>query len=343
MKALLDALLRQSQGRARVSLDAVWSAFAEVDPVSAASTEKRALLRRALGQLVEANVVHLPTASRLWDRSAEPDLPQWVQLVRDVASRAVQPEVAWAPELEFARSVTNPKQLGTLARVQEWLARGGRTRPLVPARERSLDIFGHEKAIDAIARGALFDPGRLTYALLRCFPVSPPMVYRAEPSAPPVALIIENHHTYHSFVRWNERSKQYRAVVYGSGKAVIHGVGALAETFSLLGITSAEYFGDVDRAGIQILHAVAEAAAASEAPPIRPAVAWYEVLVDRRLLVAPLRDDTALEPLSADAVAWFTAWLGQPTREVVGELMQTGFRLPQELVGWECLSALLVA
>ena len=144
MSALLEALLRHSRGRARVSLDDVWRAFVEADPVSAASTDKRALLLKGLGQLVEAGVVQLPSASRLWDRSAVPPLPLWVQHVREAVPTAVQPETAWAPELEFARSVMNPKQLATLVRVQAWLARGGRERPLVPARERSLDIFGHE-------------------------------------------------------------------------------------------------------------------------------------------------------------------------------------------------------
>ncbi|MCB9661372.1 MAG: hypothetical protein H6726_27235 [Sandaracinaceae bacterium] len=340
MSAFLEALLRHGHGRARVALDDVWRAFVEADPVSAASTDKRALLRKALGALVDTGVVQLPSTARRWDRSAEPPLPLWVQHVREATPRVAQPDTAWAPELEFARSVTNPKQLASLARVQAWLARGGRERPLVPARERALDIFGHEKAIDGMARSALFDPGRLTYTLLRCFPVSPPMVHRAEPQAPPVALIVENHHTYHSFVRWNERAKRYRAVAYGSGKAAVHGIGAFAQDLHALGVTTVEYFGDLDRAGIQILRAVAEAAAECGSPPIHPAASWYELLVERRAMVVPLRDDTVEEPLSSDLVTWFTDSLSAAGRETVVELLEAGLRLPQELVGWECLAGL---
>ncbi|MCA9640990.1 MAG: hypothetical protein KC492_09850 [Myxococcales bacterium] len=162
VSAFHEALLRHANGRALVALDDVWRAFVEADPVSAASTDKRVLLRSALTRLVDEGAVQLPTTSRLWDRHADPPLPLWVRHVREAAPAAVVPETAWAPELDFARGITNRKHLATLTRVQAWLARGGRERPLVPARERALDIFGHEKVIDGLARGALFDPGRLT-------------------------------------------------------------------------------------------------------------------------------------------------------------------------------------
>ena len=59
-----------------------------------------------------------------------------------------------------------------MQRVNEWLY-VSRDELVVPARERSLEVFGDEKALDRLAGAALFGPGRLTLALLRCRRVVP--------------------------------------------------------------------------------------------------------------------------------------------------------------------------
>ena len=116
---------------------------------------------------------------------------------------------------------------------------------------------------------------------------------------------------------------------------------AFAEDLRVLGVTDVEYFGDLDRAGIQILRAVDEAAAACGSPPIRPAVRWYELLIHRKGMVAPLRDDTTMEPVSPELFAWFAEALTESAREPLHQVLQAGIRVPQELVGWECLAAML--
>src|SRR5258708_21924930 len=70
----------------------------------------------------------------------------------------------------------------------------------------------------------LFVPGRLIFKLLRFFPVLPPIVGETSPAdgVPRPVIVLENHSTYHSFHRWNQDSRVFAAVVYGSGRSEEH-------------------------------------------------------------------------------------------------------------------------
>jgi len=48
--------------------------------------------------------------------------------------------------------------------IQRFLREGGRSAPIVPIKERSLDLFGDEKRLDALSATSLFAEGRLTCA-----------------------------------------------------------------------------------------------------------------------------------------------------------------------------------
>ncbi len=335
MTALLQRLREVAGRRRRVRLDQVWAAFRDVEPVLAASTRQREHLRVALGRLAEGDEIQLPKSRGLWERSATPELPAWIQLPR--SPEAERPDidgVAWAPELEFARDVRRGDQLEALLAVQRFLATGGRERPLVPARERSVAVFGDEKAIDRFAKTSLFAPDRLTFELLRAFPVSPPMVIETfRGAASSMALLVENHHTYHSLVRWNREEREYRLVGYGAGKAAWSSVTSLREIVHELEVERIEYFGDLDREGVRIAAKLALAARRATLPPVVPAIRWYELLLDRADAVPDLRDDgRSLEARDLD-------WFPEPTRAQVQGLLDDGSRLPQELVGWDVLSS----
>jgi len=333
MNSLIDELRNEAAHRKRLPMERVWRAFHRANPVAAASVDQRQRLRSALDNLADAGLARTPQSRKLWDYSATPALPAWVELTPVPAApmcAAAEATVAWAPELAFAADVRAPVHRDDLLRVQRFLATGGRERPVVPSRERSLELFGDEKRLDALSRTGLFGPDRLSWALLRCEPFSPPMVWSELPSAPPHAIIVENHHTWHTFRRWNQEEAVWRIVAYGAGKAVWSSVGSMTAAVDVPGVMQIEYFGDIDRTGIRIATRLAALAPELALPPVRPAVRWYTLLLDRAASIPPVADDTstAMPDLS---------WFPSPLRDRVATILDAGHRLPQELVGWEVL------
>lgn len=225
---LQDALLDQARGRRRLPVAEVWRAWQQALPVEAASTDARARLWAHLAVLASSGAIELPAPrGKAWDRTAEPPLPAWIGLPRPKRpSPSFDPRsTPWAPELAFlATAPVEP--LDAAYAVQRFLAEGGRSRPLVPLRERSVELFGHEKRLEELLRTPLFGPDRLTLAVLRCFAMAPPLVFEAGPPGRP-CLVVENHHTWWSFAQWNRRLGVYSAVVYGAGG----GIGADAVRF----------------------------------------------------------------------------------------------------------------
>ncbi len=219
-----------------------------------------------------------------------------------------------------------------LQAIQAFLVAGGRERPMVPKRERSLELFGDEKRLDALVKRSLFVRGHLSLDLLRCFEVPPPLVWEAGPpkSRGRAILTVENHHTWHSFCRWNRTAGAYAAVVYGGGDRF---VGAAADLERVSEATNAngrvDYFGDLDGRGLKI----PVAACKMTHLPILPAARWYDILLDP-VKVPPDRGDVHVPP-------GLVAWLAREHREPTARLLSHGMRLPQEWVGWEVLGGSL--
>jgi hypothetical protein len=61
----------------------------------------------------------------------------------------------------------------------------------VPMRERSLEIFGDEKALDRLVTSVLFGPGRLSLTQLRAYRSRPPLPAMRVGEGP-VLLVVEN-------------------------------------------------------------------------------------------------------------------------------------------------------
>ena len=202
-KRFLADLRRIAGTRKRLSLEQVWACFQRQ---RLAEEHDRDALSEALRRLADAGALKLPSGARHWDSTVDPPLPAFVTLLKPSERRPRRTvstrDIPWAPELSFASSVTRRDHLEVLMAVQRFLAEGGRERPMVPERERSLELFGDEKRLEHLRKGALFGEDKLSLELLRCFAVSPPLVWDIDPDGRrPTALVIENHHTYHSFVR----------------------------------------------------------------------------------------------------------------------------------------------
>lgn len=334
---LLDALVEGARGKRRIERADVWRAFQRIHPAEATAGDARERLVARLRALAADGRLSLPAETgRNWDHSARPAFPEWVLLPRpaEPSPTADVKAVPWAPELAFVLNLPKVEHVDALLVIQRFLASGGRNRPLVPMRERSVQLFGDEKRLDRLVRTPLFGEGRLSLHLLRCFSMAPPLAIEKGPAGSdgrPV-LVVENHHTWWSFCRWNAREGEYAGVAYGAGGAFgRQSVEFLSERCREWGAPFVLYFGDLDREGLEIpLRAVQYAK--QHDLRILPDRRWYARLLDRAA-DAPLPIGT---PMAVEDVL---CWLPEDLQEDVRLRFEEGVRVPQELVGAEELES----
>ncbi|MFF7025954.1 Wadjet anti-phage system protein JetD domain-containing protein [Streptomyces klenkii] len=191
-------------------------------------------------------------------------------------------------------------------------------------RERSLEIFGDEKRLDALIATTLFAPGRLTLANLFAQRIPPPLAYHRIGEGGTV-LVIENSDTFDTIsTLLADDSGRVGHVVFGGGHAFEASVTRIAK---LPGVMDIAYYGDLDDDGLTIPQRANVSGTASKLPPIRPALGLYQLLLREDLQgSAPKR----IEPLTAERRV---AWLPAPLRSPVTDLLTAGNRLAQEATG----------
>lgn len=337
MSALPDALLSPRTGRladllaqiARktVTLNDLYEFWAQADPQGAGRPDRRAALRDALDELSQAGVVEL---SRSLDKSQAPYLPTRLTLLhrqpRSVLGGGGVSDTVWRPELAWVyQARLAPQHLPLLKQVNVWLRDHGHEDDHLPLRERSLEIFGHEKVLDQILNTTLFTTDRLTLPLLRTFRTSPPLAGERLGEGP-VLLVIENDNTYYSA----------RVVLQGlptGPEPVGHiawGVGAgfeasVRSTSTLPGIDRVRYFGDIDAAGLRIPTSASITASREGLPPVLPAVELYRRLLDTG------RRQGGQPTVAVGRARELAGWLTDPSLvDEVVHLLVEGTRVPQE-------------
>ena len=329
VSSLADRLLaRLEAGRgSRIPLARLQDLVLELEPALRTSPLKRERLAEAIEEAAGAGRLRLPASRRRY--GGHPPLPAWVLLVRE---SAVQPAVAgsdyfWRPELAWAAELRlRPNDLDLLKRVNAWLRDLPAGEPVVPVRERSLELFGDEKLLDRLQAGRLFLAGRLSLDLLRARRVHPPFVTHAV-SAAPVLLVIENHHTFDSFSRLLGPSSGVGILGYGAGSAFAGSVTYAADL--PVRIREIRYFGDLDARGLRI-PADADRARGPDLPPVRPAAGYYE-----RLLQVGVT--AAAPPVPPETAAELVAWLPPALQDEVAAMLVAGRRMAQEAVGYKHL------
>jgi len=323
-------------GRRRVMLEDLRRAFHRAAPDAVAAPDQRERLFSALDELARQGHLRFPAGPAAWDRGAEPPLPRSVLLPGGDAVSVSGPGPAvrypWRPELAFAATLSlEERAFESLRLVNGWLRDCPGPHRTVPARERSLEVFGDEKALDRIARTRLFGPGRLSYTLLSCEPLSPPFIWRGVGEGDAL-LAVENYDTFHSLCRvLAERDTPVGAVAYGAGIAFARSVPHAAE----LGrpVRRILYFGDLDAPGLRIPLRAGRRAVRSGLPAVEPAARLYRLLLDRGR-PAPYRH----RPGEAE-VRSLVRWLPRDLRERTAGILLSGRRVAQEWVGLEVLSA----
>ncbi len=222
-------------------------------------------------------------------------------------------------------------QVAQLRVINGWLRDRGRDADVVPLRERSLEVLGHEKALDAMLMTTVFGPTRLTLDHLRTFRTHPPLPVTRVGNGP-VLLVVENDNTFHSIstvLRDDPGTVGY--VAWGAGGAFEASVRSAGD---LPGIERVRYFGDIDMAGLRIPRNAADTAGRESLPPVTPAVELYEAL-----LATSVRQH-GQSPVPTESADALSAWLGEP--HLVGEvreLLIAGVRVPQEALSLTALTA----
>ncbi len=327
------AVARRLEGwpRRQVRLAELQALLLTAEPALEHAPERRVRLREVLDELVNAGLVELPS-ERAYDRGAKPALPRFVRIDRQVpASRRVSgAAVAWRPELAWASELSvNERTLSDLRAINAFFRDHGGERPIVPLRERSLQLFGHEKRLETLMGGQLFFPGRLTEEELRCEVVHPPFVSESIGPSPDV-LVVENHHTFVSLCRALPHNGNVGVVVYGAGAHFKGSVTYLADLRTWP--RRVLYFGDLDIDGLDIpVHASALAATVG-LPAVEPAAVLYRLLLDHG------RPASVENPPSRYRVRKLTPWLLDDVRTAAAAMLVDGKRLAQEWVGTELLA-----
>jgi hypothetical protein len=241
--------------------------------------------------------------------------------------------VKWASELAFLIRETVAVAPNDLLKLNEFLLKQPRSQQVVPIKERSLEIFGDEKQLDALLSTSLFRTGRLDWKKdLKCELIGEPLGWKrgpAEAAGRPM-IVIENAATWHSYCRWNAERKLFSAVVYGCGNRFADGVRYLNDILDELGGSRPVlYFGDLDQRGLEIPQEASARAKADGLPKVEPHLWSYRQL----LTVAGGRG----EPCGCDAPpSSLCDWLGD-CAEAACQLLVANQRLAQEHISWEFL------
>ncbi|QSE87853.1 hypothetical protein JWS13_04125 (plasmid) [Rhodococcus pseudokoreensis] len=325
--ARLAALLEEAERRT-VVLDELWDMWAKSDPGGIGRPERRANLADAIEELRAANLV---TPSKSIDKSALPYLPTRVTLpapANSPTATALARSIIWRPELAWALSARlTVGQVQTLSTINIWLRDNSHKDDELPLRERSLEVFGHEKVLDKAINTTLFGPGRITLDMLRTFRTHPPLAGTRVGDGP-VLLVVENDNTFHSIRaalqgQVNESSwGTVGYVAWGAGGAF---EASVRSTGDVQGITRVRYFGDIDIDGLRIPRSAAATAAREGLPPVLPAYALYQMLLDTD--VRQQHRSHVIAPVAAEVAAW----LDRPQLvSDVTALLGAAVRIPQE-------------
>jgi hypothetical protein len=323
----------EAWSRRTLRLDEIWQLYAEADPASAGRPGRRAELAAALNTLEGAGVL---TCSRTADRTAQPALPTQVTLSAappQPGAAVLARATAWRPELAWAASARlTTNQVHALTAVNTWLRDRGRDTDRAPLRERSLEVFSHEKTLDRLLGTGLFGPGRLTFELLRTFRAHPPLP-AVHIGAGDVLLVAENADTFATLLECVRRDPHDIGwLAWGAGGAFEASVRSAGDLDPA--VTEIRYFGDLDYDGLRIPANACATARAEGLPPLLPAVTLYRQLLATQVRQAgqPHVDEAARQPLTGWLTSAGTADSAQVASEVA-QLLHDGQRVPQEALG----------
>lgn len=291
-----------------------------------------------INYLVANEQLVLPAEKGKGWRIGNPRLPNWVSInvVKKVKVSIIPRAYAWHPKLAPFVDELTTRQKETAFKISEYLKQHvhkGAFELSIPRRERSLKIFGDEKQLDSLSNKGLILSGHLSLADLGCHDIGWPM-----PCCLPLVpcpnrpfLIVENHHTYDSFSKWNAETLHYAGIGYGAGEAF-----STVETDHIdviikpTGASEIHYFGDIDPKGISIPTRVSKARVAKNRKAIVPAIELYQWLLENGIERTFLKKQ---QPIFAKG------WLPVSVENSMIQLFAEKKWFPQEALGYEELKS----
>ncbi len=301
--------------------------------------------RHVLEQLSQAPfcAIALPSEGTIQarNRNYQGSLPRFIRKIPakppSVANRA---EDNWLPDLADLAATLRGDRLTDLRLINEFLKQHPGPLPLVPYRERSLQIFSDEKAMDERlkVKGDTLFGGRLPLARLGTY--NPPLPFPFTQPDPPCPgaplLVVENHHTFASMVVANDRHRLFAAVAWGGGNAFTKGCAEYVDTIlDRARASGVMYLGDLDPKGIEIPAKVDRARRNAGLPRVNPAIPVYSWLLTHGV-IRPLTGE--VPEMACNAAL---EWLGEDLGQQVLALWRQGGWIPQESLGSEAMAAIL--
>jgi hypothetical protein len=312
----------------RIPIECLWEAMVKALPEKIAGDSRQTL--QALIAGIELRGFSLPKSKQLFDHTAQPPLPKWVQQPEKANNNKkdlLDPKAyLWARELTFlaeGRRLPNYQQWQIL---DNWLKSGGRNAPIVPVRERSFEIFNDEKLLDGFSKNQPFKQGHIALSVLRCVITPEPLAWEKGPSGSESkpCLVVENSATWRTLSLWNRDNGAYSSIVYGGGNKFSQTWQGLKLVREIAPFNLIHYFGDVDYEGLMI--------------PFRAACDIQESL-DISLIL----DNELYETLrcAVPKNRWCKSkqrtindnllnWLPNKLKDWLVEMIANGFRIPQE-------------
>lgn len=323
-------LTEVADGKRRLRLNEhIWPIFGQMFPDDARAADARQRLSALLEQMEAEGRL---SRSKQTDRLSPVPLPTFVTLPSNGNSKRRRPAGPWLPELSWTHGLSfDDRQYEILENVNRWLRDSAANAPVVPAEERSLQLFGDEKAIAHRAGGrTLWQPGRLDARLLRYENVPLPFPYRQVGNGNRV-LMVENtaaFRTCSKLLAGTDDQHQYYAVAFGQGKWAPKTVGFAGEL--PVEIVAVDYWGDLDVEGLKI--AKDTCAAAEEA--------GLEATCHSQLWRLLLECESVPAQSRSQFSATITAVLPAHLRDRAQNVLGAGMRIPQERLGYQNLVAI---
>jgi hypothetical protein len=325
---------------ARVTLERLRELFRMAGPSAHDDPDPRRALGRALEALAAAGVARPPStrSKHLWEGTREPALPLHVTRAPTAPPRPRRPaDPPLHPALARARDRAPGVRLPDgIAEANAWLERAGLAPEVVPVAERSYEIFGDEKRLDAFLRTQFALEGGLGAGTFHALRVADPFVAAEVDLSSAWAIAVENLATWDSVVQaaagLPPTADKPAAVIFGRGRQF--DVSCLSLPERLPGVRRLVYFGDLDEAGLAIPLAVRVHLPTLIVEPWAPA---YAALLECRPNPRPV------DPVPPDRAERLVGFLPPALRSAAYTLLTSGRRIPQEAVGRTALARLLAA
>ncbi len=251
------------------------------------------------------------------------------------------------PGFEFASDLKGSNQK-KIERIIQYLIENPQPKPLIPLKERSVDVFGDEKELDRLINGSSIVKSNLILERLGCFKVTPPLIHSCQEvetagiagtnisGSSQKILILENFSSYWSFESWNKTSHYFYQIVYGAGFLFQQAHEFLEKITAELSDPEFYYLGDLDYSGIIIPNQTNEVRKEWGLPAIKPLLGVYSWLINNGIQAEGVRTTKKeMNKCKLFLNDWFDADIDLALKLFC--LIQSGKRIAQENFGYRQL------